>query len=82
MEKPTIYVFHLNSCYFIKRASVLTFHIPIPTPLIFRVARCICSNLRNVQLLFDLFMGDTNLCYDTLHAPPLWQLPSLLFIGP
>ena len=82
--KPMIYVFHLNSCYLIKRASLLTFHIPNPRPLLIRafpVARCICSNLHNVQLLFDLFRGDTNLCYDTLHATPSWQLPSLLFIG-
>ena len=42
----------------------------------FRVARCICSNLHN------LFMGDTDLCYDSLHAPPSWQQPFLLFIGP
>ena len=78
-----IYLFHSNSYHLIKRASLLTFHIPILNPLIraFRVARCICSNLRNVQALFDLFMGDTNLCYDTLYAPPSWQLPSLLFIG-
>ena len=47
----------------------------------FRVARCICSNLSEVQVPFDLFMGDTNLCYDTLHAPQSWQLPFPFFIG-
>ena len=47
----------------------------------YRVARCICSNLSKVQVLFDSFTGDTNLCYDNLHALPSWQLPSLLFIG-
>ena len=80
---PKIYLFHSNSYHLIRRASLLTFHIPILSPLIraFRVARCICSNLRDFQALFDLFMSETSLCYDTLYAPPSWQLPSLLSIG-
>ena len=79
---PKIYLFHLNSCHQTR------FIVDIPhsnsqplTVFAFRVFRCICSNLRDVKALLDLFMGDTNLCYDTLHAPPSWQLPSLLFIG-